>query len=47
MKNLVWKYSLPGHSKIKSKILNIIQDYNQINYCPDPITKTDYYYVSS
>ena len=47
MKNLVWKYSLPGHSKIKSKILNIIQDYNQINYCPDPITKTDYYDGSS
>ena len=43
MDNLVWKFSLPTHNKIKSRILDIIDNYEQVNPCKDPVTKTDFY----
>ena len=41
--NLVWKYSLSTHTKIKSNLLDIIDNYEQINSCPDNVTKTDFF----
>tara|TARA_B100000965_G_scaffold36856_1_gene27219 strand:+ start:527 stop:1075 length:549 start_codon:yes stop_codon:yes gene_type:complete len=41
--NLVWKFSLPTHNKIKSRILDIIDNYEQVNPCKDAVTKTDFY----
>ncbi len=43
MDSLVWKHSLSTHSQIKSEILDIIDDYEQINPCPDNVTKTDFF----
>ncbi len=43
MDNVVWKFSLPTHNKIKSRILDIIDNYEQVNPCKDPVTKTDFY----
>ena len=43
MDNLVWKFSLPTHNKIKSRILDIIDNYEQVNPCLDAVTKTDFY----
>ena len=43
MDNIVWKYSLPAHNQIKSRILDIIDDYDQVNPCKDTVTKTDFY----
>ena len=43
MDNLVWKFSLPTHNKIKSRILDIIDNYEQVNPCKDAVTKTDFY----
>tara|TARA_X000000368_G_scaffold347083_1_gene286563 strand:- start:61 stop:624 length:564 start_codon:yes stop_codon:yes gene_type:complete len=41
--DLVWIHELESHNKIKSSILNCIDEYDQINECPDPVTKTDFY----
>tara|TARA_B100001094_G_C17832277_1_gene623799 strand:+ start:110 stop:658 length:549 start_codon:yes stop_codon:yes gene_type:complete len=41
--NIVWKYSLPAHNQIKSRILDIIDNYEQVNPCKDAVTKTDFY----
>ena len=43
MDNLVWKYTLPTHNQIKSRILDIIDNYEQVNPCKDAVTKTDFY----
>ncbi len=40
---MIWKYTLPTHGEIKYKLLDIIKDYEQVNECSDPISKTDYY----
>jgi len=45
MNNVVWKLSLTAHNKIKSKILNLIENYTQINptFEVDNISKTDFF----
>ena len=40
---MIWKYTLPTHDKIKSKLLDIIENYDPVKEYPDPISKTDFY----
>tara|TARA_B100000945_G_C20104539_1_gene467412 strand:+ start:57 stop:614 length:558 start_codon:yes stop_codon:yes gene_type:complete len=42
-RDLVWKHTLECHSQIKSNLLDLISDYEQINPSPDYVTKTDFY----
>ena len=44
--NSIWKFTLSNHNEIKSKMLDVIENYEQVNKCPDlttKITKTDFY----
>ena len=43
MDNIVWKYSLPAHTEIKDQLLDLINEYEQINPCKDPVIKSDFY----
>ena len=43
MDNSVWKYSLPDHTEIRDQLLDLIDQYDQVNPCKDPVTKTDFY----
>ena len=40
---MIWKYTLPTHDKIKSKLLDIIENYEPVKEYPDTISKTDFY----
>ena len=42
-RDLVWKHTLKCHSQIRSNLLDTISDYDQINRCPDYVTKTDFH----
>ena len=41
--DLVWVHELESHKIIKPKIINLIENYEQVGDCPDPVTKTDFY----
>jgi len=41
--DLVWKHTLQSHNEIKESILGFIDQYEQIEGCPDKITKTDFF----
>ena len=41
--DLVWVHELESHKIIKPKILDLIEKYEQVGVCPDPVTKTDLY----
>ena len=40
---MILKYTLPTHDKIKSKLLDIIENYEPVKEYPDTISKTDFY----
>ena len=41
--DLIWVHELESHKIIKPKILDLIEKYEQVGVCPDPVTKTDFY----
>lgn len=43
IEKLVWKFSNPSHLLTKQSILECIDQYKQLQDCPDRITKTDFY----